>query len=132
VPEYNQCAEAVTCLADTSNIVYVCAQVIIESYVVLSRPVEVNGLGYTVPETRQFLLDVEESFPCLQEPLDIGKQWSSLMMKYSVIGKQAHDARIVALMLAHGVTRILTLNPNDFTRYSGIVAITPQEIILQG
>jgi predicted nucleic acid-binding protein len=50
---------------------------------------------------------------------------------YSVIGKPAHDARIVALMLAHGVTQLLTLNPSDFARYQGITTVTPQEILSQ-
>jgi len=130
-PEYAQCTEAVTRLAEASNIVYVCAQVIIESYVVASRPVKANGLGFTITEARQLIGDVEESFPCLPEPSDIGKQWSKLMMRYSVIGKQAHDARIAALMLAHGVTHLLTLNPTDFARYSDITAVTPQEILHQ-
>lgn len=48
---------------------------------------------------------------------------------YSVCGKQAHDARIAALMLAHGVKHLLTLNPSDFARYHGIKPVTPQEII---
>jgi hypothetical protein len=34
-------------------------------------------------------------------------------------------------MLAHGVTRILTLNTADFARYSDITAVTPQEILHQ-
>ena len=130
-PEYAQCTEAVTRFAQASNIIYVCAQVIIESYVVASRPVEANGLGFSVAEARQFLSDVEESFPCLPEPSDIGKQWSALMMRYSVMGKPAHDGRIAALMLAHGVTHILTLNPTDFARYSDIITVAPQEIVPQ-
>ena len=128
-PEYAQCTDAVACLAQKSNVVYVCSQVMIESYVVASRPLKANGLGFTIAEARQFLGDVEDSFPCLPEPPDIGKQWSTLMMTYSVAGKQAHDARIAALMLAHGVTHILTLNPTDFARYSDITAVTPLQIL---
>ena len=101
----------------------------LESYVVASRPVQANGLSFTIAEARQFLGDVEESFPCLPEPSDIGKQWSRLMMRYSVIGKQAHDARIVALMLAHGVTHLLTLNTSDFVRYQGITPVTPEGVL---
>lgn len=130
-PEHDQCTEAVTRLAEASNTLYVCAQVIIESYVVSSRPVKSNGLGFTVAEARQFLVDVEESFPCLPEPSDIGKQWTGLMMRHSVMGKQAHDARIAALMLSHGITHLVTLNPTDFARYSGITVVTPQEILQQ-
>lgn len=130
-PEYAQCTQAVTRLAQASNTVYVCAQVIIESYAVASRPVEANGLGFTIAEARQFLTDVEESFPCLPEPSDIGKQWTALMMRYTVIGKQAHDARIATLMLAHGIEHLVTLNPGDFARYSEITVVTPQEILNQ-
>lgn len=127
--EHIQCIEAVEYLAEASYILYVCAQVMIESYVVASRSIENNGLGLTVAETRQFLNDIVESFPCLPEPSDIGRQWYSLMMKYTVIGKQAHDARIVALMLTHNITHILTLNPADFARYSDITTVTPQDIL---
>ena len=39
------------------------------------------------------------------------------------------DARIAALMLAHGVTHILTLNPTDFARYQDITPVTPSEAL---
>jgi len=39
------------------------------------------------------------------------------------------DTRLVALMVAHGITHLLTLNPTDFARYSEITAVTPQEIL---
>jgi len=129
-PEHAQCTEAVTRLAETSNVVYICAQVIIESYVVASRPVEVNGLGFTLAEARQFLDDMEQSFPCLPEPSDIAKRWRNLAMRYPIIGRQAHDARIATLMLAQGVTRILTLNGADFVRYQGITAIAPSDVLV--
>jgi predicted nucleic acid-binding protein len=129
--EHAECTEAVTRLAEASHIICVCAQVIIESYVVASRPVDKNGLGFTVAEARQFLADVGASFPCLPEPPDIGKRWTELMMRYTVAGKQAHDARIAALMIAHGITHLLTLNPTDFARYSGITAVTPHDILHQ-
>ena len=32
-------------------------------------------------------------------------------------GKQVHDAAIVAVMLSHGVRRLLTLNTEHFERY---------------
>ncbi|MEN6357468.1 MAG: hypothetical protein ABFD83_10330 [Armatimonadota bacterium] len=52
------------------------------------------------------------------------------MTNNNVNGKQAHDARIVALMLAHGITHILTLNPGDFSRYTGVTPVTPNEVNL--
>ena len=68
-------------------------------------------------------------FPCLPEPSDIADVWQRIAVHYTVKGKQAHDARIAAFMIAHGVTRLITLNPADFARYSEITAVTPQEIL---
>jgi predicted nucleic acid-binding protein len=126
-PEHTECAEAVAAFAGRSNVVYVCAQVMIESYVAATRPVEVNGLGFTTAEGRRFLGDIEDSFPCLPELPNMGKLWAALVTRHSVIGKPAHDARIVALMLAHNVTHLLTLNPGDFARYTEITTVTPAE-----
>lgn len=77
--EHASCMEAVSRLAQSSNLVCVCAQVIIESYVVATRPVEVNGLGFSPSEARQTLTDIEGSFACLPEPPDMAVCWRRLM-----------------------------------------------------
>lgn len=38
-------------------------------------------------------------------------------------GKQVHDANIVATMLTHGITRLLTFNVADFQRFAGLIAL---------
>jgi len=45
-------------------------------------------------------------------------------------GVKVHDARLVALMLANDILRILTFNATDFQRYQvlGIRAIDPGEV----
>ena len=45
-----------------------------------------------------------------------------------VIGKNAHDARLVAAMRVHGVTHLLTFNDQDFARYTGITVLTPAAV----
>ena len=75
------------------------------------------------------MTDLRGMFTVLPEPPDMADRWQDVADKYSVQGKQAHDARITALMLVHGLTRILTFNVNDFARYSDISAFTPQDII---
>ncbi len=47
---------------------------------------------------------------------------------YRVSGKNAHDARLVAVMKPHGITRILTFNAADFARFEGIEAIHPARL----
>ncbi len=38
-------------------------------------------------------------------------------------GKQVHDANIVATMLAHGETRLLTFNGGDFHRFDSLIEV---------
>jgi predicted nucleic acid-binding protein len=36
-----------------------------------------------------------------------------------------HDANLVATMLAHGITRLLTFNAADFRRFGSLVELVP-------
>jgi predicted nucleic acid-binding protein len=40
-------------------------------------------------------------------------------------GKQVHDANIVATMLTHGVSTLLTHNVADFSRFASLIRIKP-------
>jgi predicted nucleic acid-binding protein len=55
--------------------------------------------------------------------------WRDLVAAHSVSGKQVHDARLVAAMMVHGVTHLLTLNTADFTRYREITAVHPRALV---
>jgi predicted nucleic acid-binding protein len=50
-------------------------------------------------------------------------------MKYQVVGKNAHDARLVAAMIVHGIERILTFNNTHFQRYQEIDVISPDQVV---
>jgi predicted nucleic acid-binding protein len=52
-------------------------------------------------------------------------EWEQLAKRYGVKGKQAHDAKLVASMIAHGIPAILTLNSSDFQTFGGIQILTP-------
>ncbi|MBO1049114.1 MAG: hypothetical protein HEQ10_15880 [Dolichospermum sp. DEX182a] len=56
-------------------------------------------------------------------------EWESLVIKYQVMGKQVHDARLVAAMVAHNITYLLTFNVEDFKRFSDIVVVNPRSIV---
>jgi ssRNA-specific RNase YbeY (16S rRNA maturation enzyme) len=47
---------------------------------------------------------------------------------YQIQGKRVHDARLVAVMLVHGVTHLLTFNPDDFRSINEIVVVNPEAI----
>ncbi len=123
------CKDAITRLADTGVELRICTQIAIEYWVTATRPVDVNGFGLSFSEADKNLIEMTSAFACLPEPAGIFELWRQLIVRYGVIGKQAHDTRIAALMLAHGVTHILTLNPADFARYTDITAVTPLDIL---
>jgi hypothetical protein len=56
--------------------------------------------------------------------------WESLVVQYQVIGKPAHDARLVAAIQVHGLTGILTFDKTGFSRYAGIEVVHPSDVII--
>jgi predicted nucleic acid-binding protein len=128
-PRHGECVAAINRLIEKGHQVSVCAQVLIEYWVTSTRPVEVNGFGLSLSVTNRNISEICRAFPCLPEPSDIAVRWHKVVVTHGVIGKQAHDARLVALMRAYTVSRILTLNPGDFTRYPKITPLTPSDIL---
>lgn len=49
------------------------------------------------------------------------------LRQVSALGRQTHDANIVATMRAHGVRRLLTHNADDFARYNHLITVVPLE-----
>jgi predicted nucleic acid-binding protein len=107
----------------------VSAQAYAEFWVVATRPVNVNGLGYTPEYTDEFVNDFLGTYGFLPDRQDTFGFWHDLVKKYAVIGKPTHDAKLVALMQAHQLKQILTINTADFVRYREIQAIHPNQIL---
>jgi len=103
----------------------ICAQSVFEFWVVATRPIEVNGLGLTPPEARAAVDRIREALTMLPDPQDLLVRWLELCTLYEVKGRAAHDARIAAWMEAHGLRRLMTLNPGDFARYPEIECVVP-------
>jgi predicted nucleic acid-binding protein len=102
-----------------------------EFWNVSTRPTTARGgMGLSLPETHRRLSVIEIAFPMLFDLNSAYAIWRSLVVAYSVKGKQVHDARLVAQMQAHGITHILTLNVADFARYPGITVLDPATIAL--
>lgn len=129
--EHAVCSEAVDRLLEAGQEPCVCAQVLIEFWSVSTRPKKVNGLDLPPSVASQLVAEFRTTFTRLPEAPDMAERWQAIAEKHSVQGKQAHDARIVALMLAHNITHLLTLNSDDFARYAEITTVTPQEILSQ-
>jgi predicted nucleic acid-binding protein len=119
---------AVGMLGNRGESLVVATQNIAEFCNVSTRPVANNGLGVT-PKVALDLLEreIEPICSALAEPAPVYGELKRLVATYSVIGKQVHDARLVAMMLVWQVENILTLNDRDFRRYEpeGITIVTP-------
>lgn len=124
-PLRTTCWDVILKLRSRQARLYVCTQSLIEFWSVSTRPATANGLGQTVAQTLQDCNDFMTLFTLLPEPPDITTRWLQIVSKYQVQGKQAHDARLVALAWAYGVNNLLTLNGVDFVRYAEVAVIDP-------
>jgi predicted nucleic acid-binding protein len=102
-------------------------QVLIEFWCVATRPLDVNGYGWTARDAEAEVTKLLEQFPLLPETPDVFDDWLRLVIQHAVVGKQVHDARIVAMLRVHGIANLLTLNVQDFRTY-GIHAVSPEAI----
>lgn len=114
------------------EVLHVAAQVLVEFRSVGTRPIAVNGLGLSTVDAETLAAGFETSFPLLVETPDIYPAWKTLVGALGIIGKQVHDARLVAVCHAHAVTHLLTFNVAHFARMagfgSGIVVVDPASV----
>lgn len=104
-------------------------QNIYEFWVVCTRPPARNGLGMSATEAHAELTRLKTLFTILDDTPAIFTQWEQLVIQYQVQGKNAHDARLVAAMMVHGLSRILTFNLGDFQRYPMLTVLEPQQVL---
>ncbi|HJT77188.1 MAG TPA: PIN domain-containing protein [Gemmataceae bacterium] len=129
-PHHASIRQALRRLRARGDVPVTSAQNIAEFWNVCSRPASARGgYGLTVAETDRRVRILERLFPVLTEPPGAYPLWRNLVVTYGVQGVQVHDARLVALARAGGITHVLTLNPGDFARYAGVLAtMIPQAI----
>jgi predicted nucleic acid-binding protein len=96
--------------------------------VVATRPVSANGFGWAPAQAHQAIVRFRAQFGLLEDAPSVFTHWLALVAANGVEGKRAHDARLAAMMLAHGVTTVLTLNPKDFGGFPGIAVLHPRNL----
>jgi predicted nucleic acid-binding protein len=98
-PWYRQARQWLSTLQDTGMRLCVTTQILREYLVVLTHE--------TV---------FEKSFGIDQALAQVG----AILHRYQIRGKQIHDANIVAVMLTHGIHRLVTYNRADFVRFDEV------------
>jgi predicted nucleic acid-binding protein len=104
-------------------------QVLYEFWSVATRPVQDNGLGMTTTESLAEITAIKRLFRLLQDERGVYSEWEQLVSKFDVKGKKAHDARFVAAMRRHSISHLLTFNTADFTRYTAISTLLPNDVV---
>jgi predicted nucleic acid-binding protein len=128
-PQQQIAIDAVAALISRGDSPCLVPQVLYEFWVVATRPVAANGLGLSAAEAEAEISRLETLYPIFQDSPAIYPEWKRIVAAHQVLGRTAHDARLVAAMAVHGVTHILTFNPAHFSRFPGIVALDPVSLL---
>ena len=99
------------------TVLYVSRQVLREYLAVVTRP---QLLAAPLPITTALarIRLFAQLFTVLEDGPAVTVRLDELCRATRVGGRQIHDANIVATMLVHGETRLLTSNVQDFTRFN--------------
>jgi predicted nucleic acid-binding protein len=128
-PDHTAVRLAIRALTTRGDALVAAPQNFAEFWNVCTRPATARGgYGLSVEATHQRLRLLERAFPVLSETPASYPIWKGLVLAHGINGAKAHDARLVALMKARGVSDILTLNESDFLRFAGINVLTPERI----
>ncbi|MDZ4656767.1 MAG: PIN domain-containing protein [Bythopirellula sp.] len=125
--------QAVEILSRRRERLFVTNQNIAEFWNVATRPMTENGWGLSVEIAASSIqTGIEPICTVLREHSNHYSHLKKLLESYSVVGKQVHDARLVASMLTWKIPSILTLNAKHFKRFEpkGIVIATPETVLV--
>jgi predicted nucleic acid-binding protein len=126
--DHSVAVSAIASLTANGEDLVVTPQVFIEFWAVATRPPDVNGLGWSVQLVEEEVTRLLDQFPILDDKPDVFPHWFQIVKTRQVTGKRVHDARLVAVMRAHGVTHLLTFNGDDFKGHPDITIVHPSEV----
>ncbi|MEO8496764.1 MAG: type II toxin-antitoxin system VapC family toxin [Planctomycetota bacterium] len=121
--------DAVARLSELGHQACIVPQVIYELWSVATRPTKANGLGWSTVDAKQEVDRLEKLFVFLKDERTIYSFWIELVSSFSVGGRDSHDARLVAAMDRHAITHLMTLDQNDFKRFSHKTVWFPDDVL---
>jgi predicted nucleic acid-binding protein len=128
-PFHSEVKIAIRLLDQSGHSPVLVPQVLYEYWVVATRPLANNGFGLNPKTVDELLTDWVQNFRLLMDERGVFTHWRDLVSRHEVKGKSAHDTRLVAAMVRHGVSRLLTYNKADFIRFSNIEVISPADVM---
>jgi len=119
---FDQATAALARLEDAGDELCVSRQVFREYLAAVTRPqadMAAVPAAMAVASIRRLL----EIYPVLEEGPAVTEQLLELVEHIPTGGRQVHDANLVAIMLVHGIKRLLTFNAGDFRRFGGVIEL---------
>lgn len=127
---HSEAVEATDTLDANRERLVIAPQNLIELWNVCTRPSDKNGFGFTPEATKAEVDRLKRLFTILHDVREVYGEWERLVTTYEVKGAKVHDTRLVAFMMVHQISHILTFNVKDFRRFSAeVTAVNPQQII---
>lgn len=101
----------------------VTSQIVREYLAVSTRPVEANGLGMEGAKAVANVQVLLEDMALLPENAECSERVMGLVRQGRALGKQVHDANVVAVAVSHRAGVIVTDNVRHFDRFSDLIQI---------
>ena len=98
-------------------------QILREYLVVATRPAENNGLGLSAADAVSNVRAFRGRTTLLAEGGRVAGRLLRLLDDTACGGRQIHDAHVVATMIVHDIGAVVTMNVDDFARFSGHVSL---------
>jgi len=111
--------------AGRGTTLYASGQIMREYLAVATRPADNNGLGLKQPSAQANVRAFRARTSLLAEDSRVADRLLGLLDEIPCGGRQVHDANVVATMLVHGISTLITINLADFTRFEHHISLIP-------
>jgi predicted nucleic acid-binding protein len=106
---------------------FISPQVLTEFYAIATR--STNGLGLAPHDALVEMENLKQRFQLLPELPTIFPRLEQLLASYHPTNRHVFDLRHVAVMLTHGIPKILTFNDADFRPFAEIQPLNPFDVL---
>ncbi len=123
-PFHQVADKMLTQLVSSRNKIWLSRQVLREYLSVMSRPGKFP-VAIPMASLTDDVQEFESQFEIAEDGPQVTASLLTLLNTIPTLGKQVHDANIVATMLASGISNLLTQNVADFQRYCHFITVIP-------
>ncbi len=122
LPHHKECLAIVDKMWNDNIELWISRQIIREYLVQATHPNTLQ-IQMSIEQRIKYVQNIQTLFRAADETQQTTEQLLQLLKEYPTIGKQIHDANIVATMLVHGIDTLLTINIDDMKRFGDRISL---------